>query len=92
MRHLGPGDGRQAREDAQRRRLRGSFIASGARVRHVLVGSGLELSWVPAEVLRRTHIGVAKKDRSFVMANGRSRETSQPQATLFCAIPFAPGG
>ncbi len=36
----------------------------------LLVDSGSEFTWVPAPILERAKIGVAKKDIPFVMANG----------------------
>jgi len=38
----------------------------------VLVDSGSEFSWLPAEVLERLGIQVFKKDQPFLMANGQT--------------------
>ncbi len=42
------------------------------RARKVLVDTGSELSWIPADILRRAGIQIAKRDQSFVMANGQT--------------------
>jgi predicted aspartyl protease len=39
-------------------------------VPRVLVDSGSEMTWLPADVLRRAGITVFKRDQPFVMANG----------------------
>ncbi len=39
-------------------------------IRQVMVDTGAEISWIPAEILRRANIQVRKKDQPFVMANG----------------------
>lgn len=43
-----------------------------ARVRHVLVDSGSEFTWVPSEALKQAGIRVVKKDQAFMMANGQT--------------------
>jgi predicted aspartyl protease len=40
-------------------------------VSRVLVDSGSEMSWLPADVLRSSGIAVFKRDQPFVMANGQ---------------------
>jgi len=42
-----------------------------AVVKHVIVDSGAEVSWLPEDVLRRLGIAVFKKDEPFVTADGR---------------------
>lgn len=42
-----------------------------ATVRHVLVDTGSEATWVPREVLEQLGVAREKKDRTFVMANGQ---------------------
>ena len=41
------------------------------KVPDLLVDSGSEYTWIPAEALKRAAIRVAKKDLVFVMANGQ---------------------
>jgi predicted aspartyl protease len=46
----------------------------GARWRSVsavLVDSGAEITWLPAEVLREAGVTVFKRDQAFIMANGQ---------------------
>lgn len=40
-------------------------------VPRVLVDSGSEMTWLPAELLRSTGVTVWKRDQPFVMANGQ---------------------
>ena len=42
------------------------------RVRRALVDTGSELSWIPADILRRAGIQISKRDQPFVMANGQT--------------------
>lgn len=42
-----------------------------AAVRHLLVDSGSEFTWIPEDTLRRIGVRVVKKDLVFVMANGQ---------------------
>ena len=44
--------------------------ARAARVTGVLVDTGSELTWLPAEKLTKAGVRVAKKDVLFVLANG----------------------
>lgn len=45
--------------------------AREAEVANVLVDTGSEYTWIPAETLERIAIKTEKKDLSFVMANGQ---------------------
>jgi predicted aspartyl protease len=40
-------------------------------LKHVMVDSGSEVTWLPEEVLLRLGVGVFKKDELFVTADGR---------------------
>lgn len=40
-------------------------------VRHIMVDTGSEVTWISSETLRQAKIDVRKKDQSFVMANGQ---------------------
>ncbi len=42
-----------------------------AKVRHVMVDTGSEATWIPEDVLKKIGIAVRKKDQPFVMANGQ---------------------
>src|SRR5256712_2766897 len=66
---------------ARTRRLMGAFRvdielcrpgrrARWVRVRHILVDSGSEMTWLPEPLLRAIGIDVFKRDQRFVMANG----------------------
>jgi len=60
-------------------------VRPGARlvsVTKALVDTGSELSWMPADVLTRARVQVAKKDVSFVMANGCAVTRSTGYAIL----------
>ena len=46
--------------------------ARKATVPQLLVDSGSEFTWVPEAMLKKTGIGVVKKDVPFVMANGQT--------------------
>jgi predicted aspartyl protease len=56
-----------------------------ARVRHLLVDTGSEFTWVPGDVLDRTGIRVVKKDQQFVMANGQTVTRSVGYAIIRAA-------
>ena len=56
-----------------------------ARVRHLLVDSGSEFTWVPGDVLDRIGIRIAKKDQQFVMANGQTVTRSVGYAIIRAA-------
>lgn len=43
-----------------------------ANVAKVLVDSGSEFSWIPESVLKKLGVHVAKKDLTFIMANGKT--------------------
>lgn len=45
--------------------------AKTALVRHALVDTGSEFSWIPEDVLRKLGIRVTKRDEAFMMANGQ---------------------
>lgn len=42
-----------------------------ATVKHVLVDTGSEYTWLPESILYNLEIGVEKKDVEFIMANGQ---------------------
>jgi predicted aspartyl protease len=54
----------------------------GATVAKMLVDTGSEYTWVPAEVLHRVAISPEKKDLVFVMANGQKITRSVGFAVL----------
>lgn len=56
-----------------------------ARVRHLLVDSGSEFTWVPGDVLDRIGIRMVKKDQQFVMANGQTVTRSVGYAIIRAA-------
>ena len=45
--------------------------AQWATLKHVMVDSGAEVTWLPEELLRRLGIELFKKDEPFVTADGR---------------------
>ncbi|MBI4602958.1 MAG: hypothetical protein HY721_13455 [Planctomycetes bacterium] len=66
-----------------------SCVISGIRrprkwksVSKALVDTGSELTWIPARILRRAGVRVAKKKLSFVMANGQAITRSLGYALL----------
>jgi len=74
----------------------GSFFVSGevagvrtpARkvpVAKLLVDTGSEFSWLPEPLLKRAGVTVAKKDLTFVMANGKTITRSTGYAILGAA-------
>ena len=42
-----------------------------AGVKHVIVDTGAEVTWLPEDVLRRLGVAIFKKDEAFVTADGR---------------------
>src|SRR5437899_1956901 len=42
-----------------------------AVVKHVIVDSGAEVTWLPEEVLHRLGVGIFEKDEAFITADGR---------------------
>lgn len=54
------------------------------RVKKVMVDSGSEYSWIPAEELAQAGIHVRKKDVSFIMANGERITRDTGYAIIRC--------
>ena len=56
--------------------------ARSVTVRRLLVDSGSEFSWVPEGTLKQAGVRIAKKDLTFVMANGEEVTRSTGYAIL----------
>jgi predicted aspartyl protease len=56
-----------------------------AKVAKLLVDTGSEFTWIPEGTLRRAGISIAKKDLSFVMADGRTVTRSTGYAIVRAA-------
>lgn len=50
----------------------------------VMVDTGSEVTWLPAEVLKRAGIRIRKKDQGFIMANGLAITRDIGYAILRC--------
>ncbi|MCH8343942.1 MAG: aspartyl protease family protein [Planctomycetes bacterium] len=59
---------------------RPSFV----QVRRIIVDTGSEATWIPADTLRKARITVRKKDQSFVMANGEHVTRNVGYAIIRC--------
>ncbi|MCG3195545.1 MAG: hypothetical protein HUU16_16100 [Candidatus Omnitrophica bacterium] len=57
---------------------------SPIRVRDMIVDTGSEVSWVPAEILKTAGVKVRKKGQPFLMANGESIIRDIGYAILRC--------
>jgi predicted aspartyl protease len=55
-------------------------------LKHVLVDTGAEVSWLPEETLRSLGIGVFKKDEPFVTADGRQVTRNVGIALIRCGV------
>ena len=51
-------------------------------VERMLVDSGSEFSWIPESLLKKAGVTVAKRDRSFVMADGETIKRTTGYAIL----------
>lgn len=54
-------------------------------VRRALVGTGSEMTWLGADILRKAGMTVRKKNQPFVMANGQHVMRDVGYAILRCA-------
>jgi len=59
--------------------------ARGVPVARMLVDTGSEFSWLPEAILKRAGVTIAKKDLTFVMANGKTITRSTGYAVLRAA-------
>jgi len=54
------------------------------RVRGLMVDTGLEMTWIAAETLRKAGISVRKRDEPFLMANGQQITRDVGYAIIRC--------